>query len=112
MSFNKFLIQDCYQNKPKFNGIYSRKSLYKIKNGTYVLSLDEFKSIGTHLIALYANGDNVIYFDSFEVEHIPKEIEKFIGNKNVIKNIYRIQVYDFDNVCMLLYWIFRFYAKR
>ena len=38
--------------------------------------------------------NNAIYFDSFGVEHIPKEIKKFIGNKNVIRNIYRIQTYD------------------
>ena len=35
-----------------------------------------------------------MYFDSFGVEHIPKEIKKFIGNKNIITNIDRIQAYD------------------
>ena len=40
------------------------------------------------------NAENVTYFDSFAVEHIPKEIRKFIGNKNVKTNIYRIQAYD------------------
>ena len=40
------------------------------------------------------NGDNIIYFDSFGVKHIPKEIKKFIGNKNIITNIYRIQAFD------------------
>ena len=39
------------------------------------------------------NGNNII-FDSFGVENIPKEIKRFIGNKNIITNIYRIQVYD------------------
>ena len=39
-------------------------------------------------------GDNVIYFGSFGAEHIPKEIKKLIENKNIIKNIYRIQAYD------------------
>ena len=34
------------------------------------------------------------YFDSFGVEHTPKEIKKFIENKNIITNIYRIQTYD------------------
>ena len=32
------------------------------------------KSIGTHWIALYVNGNNLIYFESFGVEHISKEI--------------------------------------
>ena len=40
------------------------------------------------------NGNHVIYFDSFGVEHIPKEIKKFIGNTNIITDVYRIQAYD------------------
>ena len=58
-----------------------------------MINLDEYKSIGTHWIALCVNDNNVTYFDSFGVEHIPKETEKFIGNKN-ITNIYRIQASD------------------
>ena len=52
-----------------------------------MINLDEYESIGTHWIALYVNDNNVKYFDSFGVEHIPKEIQKFIGNKNIITNI-------------------------
>ena len=43
---------------------------------------------------MYVNAENVTYFDSFGVEHILKQNEKFIGNKNITTNIYRIQVYD------------------
>ena len=89
-----FEIQKYYQNEHKFNGIYSRNNLPKINDGAYVINLDEYKSIGAHWIALYVNDDNVTYFDSFGVEHIPKEIKKFIGNKNIMTNIYRIQTYD------------------
>ena len=64
-----------YQNEPKFNGAYLRYNLPKIKDDVYVVNLDEKKSIGTDWIALYVNGDNVTYFDSFRVEHIPKEIK-------------------------------------
>ena len=49
--------------------------------------------IGIYWITLYANA-NVKYFDSFGVQHIPKEIKNSIGNKNIITNIYRIQVYN------------------
>ena len=45
-------------------------------------------------MALYVNAENVTYFDIFGVEHIPKEIRKTIGNKNLKTNMYRIQAYD------------------
>ena len=50
-SLTNFEVQKYYQNEPKFNGVYSRNSLPKIKDG--VINRDEFKSIGTHWIALY-----------------------------------------------------------
>ena len=50
--------------------------------------------LGTHWIALYAKNNDITYFDSFGVEHIPKEIKKFRGNKNIIAKIFRIQAYD------------------
>ena len=53
-----FEIQNYYQNEPKFIGVYSRNSLPKMKEGSYVINIDKFKSIGTHWIALYANGNN------------------------------------------------------
>ena len=84
-------IQKYYQREPKFNIVYLRNNLPKIKDGAHVINLDEYKSTGTHWITLYVNNNNVTYFDSFGVEHIQKEIRKFIGNKNIITNIYRIQ---------------------
>ena len=54
-----------------------------MKDGAYVINLDQYESIGTHWMALYVNGNNIIYFDSFEVENIPNEIKKIIGNKNM-----------------------------
>ena len=74
-------IQKYYQNEHNFNGVYSRNNLLKIKDGVYVINLDEYKSIQTHWIVLYVNDNNVIYFDSFGVEKIPKEIKKIIGKK-------------------------------
>ena len=89
-----FEIQKYYENEPKFNGVYSRNNLPKIKSGVYIINLKESESIGTYWIALYINDSNVTYFDSFGVEHISKEIKKFIGNKRIITSIYRIQAYD------------------
>ena len=90
-SLTNFELQKYYQNEPKFNGVYSRNNLPEIKDGTYVINLDEFKPIGTHWMAWYVNGNNIVYFNSFGVEHISKEIKKSIGNKNIITSIYRIQ---------------------
>ena len=66
----------------------------------------KYESIGTHLIALYVNDNNVTYFDSFGVEHIPIKIKKFSGNKNFIKSIYKNTSIRFDNVWILLHWIY------
>ena len=82
------------KKEPKFNGVYSRNNLPKRKDGLYVINLDEFKSIGTHWIALYVNGYNIICFDSFEAEHIPKSIRKFMENKNNKRSIYTAQPND------------------
>ena len=77
-------------------------SANKIKNGAYVIDLDENHDIGTHWVALYANNETVTYFDSLGVEQIPKEIMKFIDNKNIITNIFRIQTYD-SIMCVYFY---------
>ena len=77
-----FEIQEYYQNKPIFNGFYSRdNSLKKIKDGTYIIKF-EYADVGTHCIALYVANINIIYFDSFGVEQVPKETEIFIGHRN------------------------------
>ena len=88
-------MKKYYENEPKFNGVYSRDNLPKaIKNGAYVINLDEYADVGTHWIALYAKNNEVIYFDSFGVEHVPNEIKRFIGHKDIKKNIFRIQAYN------------------
>ena len=89
-----FELQAYYQNEPKFSGVYSRNNSPKMKDRAYVINHDEFKWIGTHWMALYVNGNNIIYFDSFGVKHIPKKIKNVKGNKNITTNIYRIQAYD------------------
>ena len=86
-----FEIQTYYQNDPRFIGDNLPD---KIKDGTYVINLDEYSDIGTHWLALYINNKTVTYFDSFGIEHVPKEVKKFIDNRNIISNIHRIQNYD------------------
>ena len=90
-----FEIQKYYQNEPRFNGVYSRDNLpNKIKDGAFVIDLDEYFDTGTHWIAVYSLNNNVSYFDSFGVEYISKKIKKFIGNKKIQTNNFRIQAYD------------------
>ena len=66
-TLSNFEIQKYYQNELKFNGIYSRNNLSKLKNGTYIIHLDEYESIETRLLASYVNAKNVSHFDSFGV---------------------------------------------
>ena len=97
-------ISEYYASEPRFNGVSSRNNLPKIKKGAYVINLDEYENTGTHWIALFVKTSKVIYFDSFGIEHIPKEIIKFIGNeqsssakarnKEIKANIFRIQADD------------------
>ena len=88
-------MQKYHQNEPRFNGVYSRDNLpNKIKDGAFVIDLDEYFDTGTHWIAVYSLNNNVSYFDSFGVEYISKKIKKFIGNKKIQTNIFRIQAYD------------------
>ena len=77
-----FEIKVHYQNEPRFNGVYSRDNLSdEIKVGAYIINFDEYSDIGTYWIALYVNTKTVTYFDSFGVEHIPKEIKKKKHNR-------------------------------
>ena len=84
-----FEIQKYYENEQRFNGVYSRDNLpNEIKDGAYVINLDEHAATSTHWIALFCNKDGIVYFDSFGVEYIPEEIKEFIGNKNIKANIF------------------------
>ena len=99
-----FEIQEYYQNGPRFNDFFSRNNLpKKIKDEAYVINFDEYAvlgthwialfsnsntAVGTHWIALFCNRNEVVYFDSFGIEHVPEEIKEFIGNKNIKANIF------------------------
>ena len=72
-------INEYYKDEPRFNGVYSRNNLpNKIKNGAYVINLNEYENTGTHWVALFVKPKYTVYFDSFGIEYIPKEINKFI----------------------------------
>ena len=79
-----------------------RDNLPKIKDRAYIINLDQYSDIGTHWVSLYVQNNNVTYFDSYGVEHIPREIKAFINrllsstsqNKNIKTKISRVQAYD------------------
>ena len=88
-------INEYYKNEPIFNGVYSRNNLpNKIKKGAYVINFDEYENTGTSWVALFVKPKYTVYFDSFGIEHIPQEINKFIDNNDIKKYIFRIQAYD------------------
>ena len=109
-----FEIQKYYQKELRFNGVYSTDNLPKIKDGAYVINLDEDSDIGTHWVALHVNNNNnnnnnnndnnninnnnnnsVTYFDPVGVEHIPEEIKTFIDRSlSITTNIFKIQASD------------------
>ena len=87
-----FEIQKYYENEPRFNGVFSRDNMpKKIKDGAYVINLDEYADVGTHWIALFCKRSEIVYFDSFGVEYVPEEIKEFIGTKSIKANIFRVQ---------------------
>ena len=87
-----FEIQKYCQNEPRFNRDYSRHQLPKtIKDGAQVIILDEYADVGTHWIVLYCKNVELIYFDSFGIEHVLKEIEKFIRHKNIKTSMFKLQ---------------------
>ena len=110
-----------YENESRFNGVYCRDNLpNKIKNGAYVTNLDEYSDISTHWVALYVKNNDITYFDSFVVEHIPKEITKFInlplqnkilwqifsGYKHMIQSCAKIFVLDLLILCLkVIVWL-------
>ena len=82
---------DYFKDVKGFNGVFSRNNLPKLKNGAYAINLDHSEHTGIHWVVIYVKKDEVIYFDSFGVEYIPKEIMKRTGNKNIKTSIFRIQ---------------------
>ena len=89
-----FEIKEYYENESRFK---------TTKNGAYMVNLQDYLSPGTHWVSPHIDNEvnEVIYCDSFGVEHVPKEIKKYIGHKNIKTNIFRIQA---DNSIMCGYF--------
>ena len=89
-SLTNFEIMKYYENESRFNGVYSRDNLpNKIKDGAYVINLDEYSDIGTHWVALWVNINSAIYFIFLKkLKHLSRiKILKqiFLGYKHMIQ---------------------------
>ena len=90
-----FEIEKYFEDEPQFNRVHSRDNLPKTtRDGGYVVNLDDLGKSGTHWVAIYLNNDRATYFDSFGVEHMPREVIRFLKNKDLHTNIFRVQPAD------------------
>ena len=83
-------ITNYIKYEPRFNGVFLRNNLSRIKIGVYVINLDDEKSKGTHLVSLFINRNTTVYFDS-STEYMPQEVLNKIKDKSVTHNILIIQ---------------------
>ena len=88
---NNIEITNYFKYEPRFNGVFSRKNLSRIKDGVYVINVDNKNSKGTHEVSLFIDKNIAIYFESFGTEYIPLEVFNKIRDKTITHNIFRIQ---------------------
>ena len=60
--------------EPRFDSVFSKINLLRIKDGAYVISLDNKKSKGAHWVSLFIDRNTAVYFDSFKIEGILQEV--------------------------------------
>ena len=78
-----FEIQEYYKNDLGFNGAFSRDNLpKKIKNGAYVINLDEYADTGTHWIVLFCNRNELFILIVLVLNMFQKKL----------KNLSRIEI--------------------
>ena len=87
--------------------------MHRIKDGTYLINIDETNSKGTHWVSLFIDKNLAVYSDSFEIEYIPQKILNKIKDKSITHNIFRIR--DNESVMCGFYYIafmeYRFAGK-
>ena len=71
---NNVEITNYLKYEVRINGVFSRNNLPRIKDGAYVINLDDRNSKGTHWVSLFIDKNIAIYFDSFGIEYIPQEV--------------------------------------
>ena len=90
-----FEIQKHYQNEPRFNGVFSRNNLpLKIRDGSYVINLDEYADAGTHWITLFCNRTKLFILIVLVLNKFLKKFKKIAGHKKMKANIFLVQAND------------------
>ena len=84
-------ITEYFNHEPRFNSVFSRNNLPRIKDRVYVINLDDQKSKGTHWVSLFIDKHLDVYFDSFEIECIPQEQLCKTKDQLITHKIFRIQ---------------------
>ena len=92
---NNIEITNHFKYEPRFNGVFSRNNLPKIKDGEYVINLDDKNSKVIHWVSLVIDRNGAAYFDSFRIEYIPQEVLNKIKEKSITHNIFRIKDNEF-----------------
>ena len=80
------------------NSVFSKDNLPRIKDGACVINFDDIQRKRVHWVSLFIDINAAVYFDSFEIEYIPREVSSKIKNKSITQNIFRIQS-DYSIVC-------------
>ena len=83
------VILKYFNYRPRFNGVFPRNNLPKIKDGAYIVNLD-----GTRWVSLFIDRNIVACFDSFGIEYILQEVLNKITDKSITNDIIRIQDND------------------
>ena len=90
-SLTNIEITNYFNYGTRFNAVFPQTNLPKIKDGTYVIKIDDKNSKGTHWVSLFIDRNLAVYFDSFGIEYIPQEVLNKIKDKSITHNIFRIQ---------------------
>ena len=85
-------IAKYFNFDPRSTGVFSRDNLPRIKDGVYVIDLDDKQSKGTHWVSLFNDRNTVAYFDSLKVEYIPQEVLSKIKYESITHREYSLMI--------------------
>ena len=87
-------ITKYFNYEPRFNGVFLKGNLSRIKDRANVINLNDKQSKSTPWVSLVIDRSTALYFDSFRIEYIPQELLNKIKDKSITRNILRIQFQD------------------